>query len=132
MTRILTTAGALALAAALAACAANPPPPEAYSPAPPANYFTPPPGGFSGSSTLPAAQARGGYGYGSSEPEAPRHFVTNRQTPMRVGPRNSFDARAELPAGTPVNPDGYVSGDWWQIDSKFGFGWVYSRNLSVS
>jgi hypothetical protein len=123
--RWLAPAGVAVLAAGLAACAANPPP-AAYS-------YAPPPGGFSGSSTPPAAaNLNGGYGYGSSEPAAPRHFVTSRATPMRDGPRNGFDIRAVLPAGTAVSTDGYVSGDWWQVQSRYGTGWVYSRDLSAS
>jgi hypothetical protein len=121
--RHLRISGALAVAALLAACAEAPPPSADYAP---------PPGGFSGSSTPPAESLTGGAGYGSSEPAAPSHYVTNRETPMRQGPRNGFDIVAVLPAGTPVATDGYVGGDWWQVQTKYGTGWVYSRDLSGS
>jgi hypothetical protein len=121
--RRLGAVGALTLAAALlAACAEAPPPPAAYAP----------PAGYSGSSTPPAASLTGGAGYGSSEPAAPRRFVVNAKTPLRQGPRNGFPIIAVLPAGTPVATDGYVGGDWWQVQTRFGTGWVYSRDLSAS
>jgi uncharacterized protein YraI len=113
--RWLGTAAALAVAAACAACAAPAPPPA-----------------YSGSSTPPAASPQSGYGYGSSGPAASRHFVVNRLTPLRKGPRNGFAIIAVLPPRTPVTTDGYVGGDWWQVQSKYGTGWVYSRDLSAS
>ena len=120
-------AGALALAAAHVACAQ----PAGYAPpgaafAPPPAAYAPPPAGYSGTSVPPAGFT------GTAEPAVPRHFVANRLTPMRTGPREGFDIKAVLPPGTPVTTDGYVGGDWWQVQTRYGTGWVYSRDLSAS
>jgi hypothetical protein len=140
--RWLGTAGALAVAATVVGCAEPaPPPPTATVPpgatyAPPPTVYAPPPGGYSGTSTPPAAYAPppGGYSGSSTPPAAAgsRSFVASRLTPLRQGPREGFDIIAVLPPGTRVAPDGYVGGDWWQVHSRYGTGWVYSRDLSAS
>ena len=49
---------------------------------------------------------------------------------LRTGPNHRFAAKTVLPIGTVVTPNGFVSGSWWQVDTRnFGTGWVDSTGL---
>jgi hypothetical protein len=49
---------------------------------------------------------------------------------LRAGPSNMAPVRMVLPAGTPVHIAGPAVGGWWQVETPFGPGWVYSRYIA--
>jgi uncharacterized protein YgiM (DUF1202 family) len=124
--RWLGTAGALAVAFPLIASAQTAPPPGGYSYSGTSGRSA----GHIGTAAQPRDIGQDG-GYGSTAPDSARSFIADRQTVLRQGPRDGFDIIAVLPAGTRVTTDGYVGGDWWQVQSKYGTGWVYSRDLTL-
>lgn len=73
--------------------------------------------------------------YGSSEPPPPRsystaHWVSAVDLNMHIGPGDDAPIATVLPAGTPVRVAGPGEGNWWQVRTPYGRGWVYSEYLS--
>ena len=106
--------GAVALAALLAACAALEGPGEA-----------------TGTSGVPKGRASSTLPDVTTVPPTAKTYVATRELNLRTGPNHHYDARATLPPGTVVTPNGYVSGSWWQVDTdKFGTGWIDSSGVN--
>jgi uncharacterized protein YraI len=49
---------------------------------------------------------------------------------MRAAPNDAAAVIAVLPQGTPAQPDGNVSGNWVEVRSDLGTGWVYRQYLT--
>ena len=59
-----------------------------------------------------------------------RYVTTTSGLNMRAAPNDSAAVIAVLPQGTPAQPDGNVSGNWVEVRSDLGTGWVYSQYLT--
>ena len=105
----------VAMAAAVAGCARNTAQQEPTYPPPPAT------------STAPA--------YGSTRqwtnPSAPAaHYAVTSPLRLRTGPGVNNTIIATLPAGSQVQATGSQQGDWWEVQTPQGTGWVGSRYLA--
>ena len=56
-------------------------------------------------------------------------YSTTTNLRMRTGPGSSYGVLTVLPSGTPVTPTGAIDGDWWEVNSDLGAGWVSSKYL---
>ena len=59
-----------------------------------------------------------------------RYVTTTAGLNMRAAPNDAAAVIAVLPQGTPAQPDGNVSGNWVEVRSDLGTGWVYRRYLT--
>jgi Bacterial SH3 domain len=107
---LIGAAGALVLAAALAGCVA---------PAPAA-----PPYAAAGMPYYPPA-----YGIPPGSPMAGR-LVTTAPLHLRAGPSARARILATLPPGMPVLPLPGRAGNWLEVQTGYGAGWVYARYLA--
>jgi Bacterial SH3 domain len=105
---LIGAAGALALAAAVAGCVAPAAPPYAEAGMP---YYPP------------------AYGIPPGAPMAGRLVTT---APLHLRARPSARARilATLPPGMPVLPLPGRVGNWFEVRTGYGAGWVYDRYLA--
>ncbi len=75
-------------------------------------------------STQPVA---GAASTGAAGGPAPYQTTTNLR--MRAGPSTGDSILTVLPNGAPVTPTGAIQGDWWEVQTDQGTGWVSSKYL---
>jgi uncharacterized protein YgiM (DUF1202 family) len=114
---LLGGVAAMGLVVAVTGCARN-------TQQQPANAYPPPPA----ATTTPAPS------YGSTQPPANQatanYSVTAGALHLRSGPGVNNMVIGTLPAGTQVQATGSQQGDWWEVQTPDGTGWVSSRYLS--
>lgn len=103
-------AGALLLAAAVAGCVAPVPAAPPYEVAAP--YYPPT------------------YGMPPGTPMPGGGLVTTAPLHLRAGPSARARILATLPPGMPVLPLPRRAGNWLEVQTGYGAGWVYTRYLA--
>lgn len=76
--------------------------------------------------------ATGGYTPSTTTTSATGSAWTTANLNLRAGAATTQRVIATLPRGTVVDRTGQVSGDWTQVTSDKGSGWVHGNYLSVS
>lgn len=74
------------------------------------------------SSTMPLATPESG----SSPPFKEKAYHTHHALNLRQQPGTDATLRTTLPVASIVWPTGQRQGDWWQVSSEYGTGWVSS------